>query len=496
MKTSSADNLNLSRRTFLKQGLAVAGTSSIATLVGCTSSENSAVTYRRSASGSNRLEFPVQSTGGPVREFRRIAEIGQVEVGRGVTYQTWLYNGRFPGEEIRVREGERLRVTVENRLPEGTTIHWHGVPVPNAMDGVPGISQAPTPPGENFVYEFVAGPPGTYLYHSHYGLQSDRGLVGSLVIEENTPHVEWDREHTLVFDDFLPSAPQMPDTRRGPMGGMGRGMRGMGMMAMMGMDTPPYTGVLVNGRLPSDAPVFDVRQGDHVRLRLINASGATTFRIAVAGHQMTVSHADGRPVEPLTVASIIIAAGERYDVIVDSNNPGAWALVAAPLEINVPAARAVIRYAGVAASAPPDGQVPDGLRSGRELRPGDLISLELGGASEAFDRTMDFVLSGGMMSPGWTMNGQAYPDADALWVRQGERIRVRLTNHSMMLHPMHLHGHFFRIGRALKDTAIVPPHMGNLTFDFVANNPGQWFFHCHNVYHMESGMARLIRYAS
>jgi multicopper oxidase len=77
-------------------------------------------------------------------------------------------------------------------------------------------------------YEFVAGPPGTYLYHSHYGLQSDRGLVGSLVIEENTPHVEWDREHTLVFDDFLPDAPQMPDTRRGPMSGMGRGMRGRG----------------------------------------------------------------------------------------------------------------------------------------------------------------------------------------------------------------------------------------------------------------------------
>jgi FtsP/CotA-like multicopper oxidase with cupredoxin domain len=131
-------------------------------------------------------------------------------------------------------------------------------------------------------------------------------------------------------------------------------------------------------------------------LRLINASGATTFRLAIAGHQMAVSHADGRPVEPVTVNSIIIAAGERYDVIVDSNNPGTWALLAVPLEGNVPPARAVI----------------------------------------------------------------------------------------------------FRVGRALKDTAIVPPHMGSLTFDFVANNPGQWFFHCHNVYHMESGMGRVIRYAS
>lgn len=94
----------------------------------------------------------------------------------------------------------------------------------------------------------------------------------------------------------------------------------------------------------------------------------------------------------------------------------------------------------------------------------------------------------------WTINGQAYPDADPLEIHKGERIRVRMVNQSMMIHPMHLHGHFFRVHDVLKDTVIVPPHMGRVSFDFVADNPGRWFFHCHNIYHMENGMAREGRY--
>lgn len=127
-------------------------------------------------------------------------------------------------------------MTVQNRLPEPITIHWHGIPLPNAMDGVPNITQRPISPGESFFYDFIAAPAGTYFYHSHVGLQADRGLVGPLVIEEATPHVQWDREYTLVLDDFLPGAPQM-NTRFG--GGMG-----MGMGMMMGGDIPPYTGML------------------------------------------------------------------------------------------------------------------------------------------------------------------------------------------------------------------------------------------------------------
>ena len=99
------------------------------------------------------------------------------------------------------------------------------------------------------------------------------------------------------------------------------------------------------------------------------------------------------------------------------------------------------------------------------------------------------------MSTAWTIDGQAYPDADPIEIHEGVRIRIRMVNHSMMLHPMHLHGHFFRTGDVVKDTVIVPPHMGRASLDFTADNPGDWFFHCHNIYHMESGMARVLRYA-
>lgn len=98
------------------------------------------------------------------------------------------------------------------------------------------------------------------------------------------------------------------------------------------------------------------------------------------------------------------------------------------------------------------------------------------------------------MGSGWTINGQAYPDATPLDIRAGEWVRFRMLNKSMALHPMHLHGHFFRVARAIKDTVIVPAGMGLVTLDFFANNPGRWFFHCHNLYHMDAGMARLVRY--
>ncbi len=433
---------------------------------------------------------------GPTRTVHLRVEPIEVEVAPGRLYRTWGYNGVFPGPELRVREGEQLQVVVENRLPEGTTIHWHGVPVPNAMDGVPGLTQDPIAPGETFTYTFVAAPSGSYLYHSHVGLQLDRGLLGALIIEETTPHVSYDREYTLVLDDFLPEAPQpLP---AGAPGMRGRGMMGRGMMGgmrgMMGIQMPPYAGSLINGRLPEAAPVFEVRQGERIRLRLLNPSGASTFRFAIAGHPLLVTHADGRPVEPVQVDNLLIGMGERYDVVIEANNPGRWAIVAIPVEGTHSPARAILHYRESRARDLPSG-LPETLR-GRTLTYADLRCLEMLPARRP-DRTFNLVLSGGMpMAPRWTINGQAYPEAEPLEIVQGERVRFRMINHSMMLHPMHLHGHFFRVGDALKDTVLVLPHMGRISFDFIADNPGRWFFHCHNLYHLENGMAREVRYRS
>jgi FtsP/CotA-like multicopper oxidase with cupredoxin domain len=433
---------------------------------------------------------------GPTREIRLVVAPGEVEIEPGGPYRTWLYNGQFPGPEIRVTEGERLRVTVENRLPEGTTVHWHGLPVPNAMDGVPGVTQDPIAPGATFLYDFVADVPGTYLYHSHLGLQIDRGLIGPLIIDERNSKTAYDREYTVVLDDFLPGEPRPIPSGMGGMSagpGMGRGMRGGMMGGMMGAWVPPYTGLLINGR-PADAPaVFEVKRGERVRLRLLNPSGATSYRVAIAGHRMAVISTDGQPVQPLLVDALDISMGERYDVIVEANNPGVWTMMAVALEANLPPARAQFTYADSTQGRPAQGEVPEGLRRGRVLDLFDLQAVD-GGDTVAPDRTIDLTLSGGMMSSAWTINGQAYPNSDALEIHEGERIRVRMTNVSPMLHPMHLHGHFFRTGQVLKDTVIVPPHMGRTTFDFTADNPGKWFFHCHNIYHMESGMARVFRY--
>jgi FtsP/CotA-like multicopper oxidase with cupredoxin domain len=459
--------------------------------------------------------FAAQGTAiaGTLHESRRVARRAEVDFGPLGRRTIWTYDGQFPGREIRVREGDRLRVIVQNELPEPTTIHWHGVPVPNPMDGVPGLTQRPIALGASFTYEFDARPAGSYLYHSHQGLQIQRGLAGPLVVEERSPHVAYDRDYTLVLDDLLPGDPpemtsQAERPSRGRMGGgmMGGMMRGggggmmgrSGMGSMMGsLGIPDYLALLVNGRPPADPPAFDVKRGDRVRLRFMNPSGATTYRVAIAGHRMSVSHADGRPVKPVEVDALEIGMGERYDVIVEARNPGAWAIAAAPLQGSPEPGRAILRYLDARGAPQPAGQELEGLRRGRVLQLDDLVSTEPDGrAAVAPDRDVDLLLSGGMMSSAWTIGGQVYPGADPIEIRRGERVRFRLRNMSMALHPMHLHGHFFRVGRAWKDTVLVPPHMGEASFEFRADNPGRWFFHCHNAYHMEMGMAREVRYVA
>jgi FtsP/CotA-like multicopper oxidase with cupredoxin domain len=533
---------DLNRRTFLRTGaaaLAGLGVGSAGLLSGCDRGSDA-------AKGAPAAPGAPSGGGAPVRAFDLAAGRVEAEVGPGQVWRTWGYGGQYPGPEIRLKEGERLRVVARNDLPgeAGTTVHWHGIPVPNPMDGVPGVTQEPIPAGESMTYEYEATPAGTYMYHSHRALQLDRGLVGPLIIEERTPHVQYDREHVVILDDFLPGPPRTLDALAGGgggredggrmMGGMmngqssdapgqqqgggmtegegcpmmggdgsssgGGGMQGGGMMSGMGGIVPPYEGLTINGKLPGDPAAFDVKEGERVRFRLINLSSATTYHLALAGHRMRVSHADARPVEPVEVDSLLIGMGERYDVIVEADNPGAHTLMARTVEGNAPPARATVRYQGSRQNQPPEGEVPEGLGGGRRLRYADLQSVEtpLGQApgSAGPDRTFDLRLSGGMMmSRGeWAIDGQRYPDADELPLEKGEHVRVNMRNMSMMNHPMHLHGHFFRVGNAVKDTVLVEARMGRASFDFLADNPGDWFFHCHNLYHLHAGMARVFTY--
>ena len=422
----------------------------------------------------------------PVRNFQLNAEPASFEIPSRGVFQRWLYNGQFPGPEIRAAEGEHLRLTVKNNLPEGTTIHWHGVPLQNAMDGVPDITQPAIPTGESFVYEFDVTASGTFFYHSHFGLQPERGLVGPLIVEEKKPHIQYDRDFTLALSDFLPGAP-VP---------LGRSMAGgEGLRSML---VPPYLALLINGRPPEAPAVFEVKNGERIRIRLINPSGTSVYRFAIGGHSFAVTHSDGRPVEPLSVDALYLGPGERYDILLEARNPGAWP-IAASSDTDLPPARAILRYTDSAEKAPRDGALPEGLTGGRLLQLSALRGLDVPEIRKP-NRTFNLALAGivsksaGRVTQQWMINGQAYPNATPIEIHSGESVRFRLENQSDMPHPMHLHGHFFRVANVLKDTALVWPRSGHMDLDFTANNAGSWLFHCHNLYHMDSGMMRLVRY--
>jgi FtsP/CotA-like multicopper oxidase with cupredoxin domain len=456
---------------------------------------------------------------GSVREIHLETRELRWELAPGKVIKAMAYNGQIPGPEIRLKEGERVRVVLTNALAEPTTIHWHGVDIPNAMDGVPGITQNPVQPGETFVYEFEARPAGTRWYHTHFASikQLDLGLYAPLIIEPAQPDpFPFDREYTLVLDDWttgtaraIASTREGTAGRRGGMGGMMGGQMGRMMEGMMGRggmmgggQTVAYDTMTINGQAyPATAPIT-VRKGERVRLRLINASADHTHVIRLAGHRLQVTHTDGNPlVQGVEVDGVPIAPSERYDVQFVADRPGTWFLSCAEPDHARAGEQVLVVYDGHE-DAKPGVPVEDmaGLRlwdygrgQGREILP----------RASGQERTYDLTLSGGMMgSDVWTINGQRYPNTDPLRFRKGDRVRVRLSNMSMEAHPMHLHGQSFKVlavnGRRfaqpiVKDSVDVEAHMGSVDIEFTAHNPGDWFFHCHKPMHMEGGMITLAQ---
>lgn len=439
-----------------------------------------------------------------IREFRFIASRAKVNLGAGPDFLAWTYNGQVPGPEIRVREGDIIRVVLTNDLPQETSIHWHGLPLPNAMDGVPGVTQKGVQPGDDFVYEFEAGPAGTFMYHSHAAYQLDQGLYGPLIIEPSNEKQTHDKEFTLMLEDWVmkDNGAVAPVRRRpSPMGMMrGRMRRQRGFNNQKApLLEPVYDAYAVNGRAyPAGDPLM-VKKGDRVKLRLANPSSSTTYDLSLAGHPLTITHADANPVQPLETDVIRIGMGERYDVAFVADNPGYWLLGARESGFGESQLRIPITYKGVRMKAAAGPVFHRGQRfaSHWNLRasepkqpyPGDV------------DKFIPQTLSGGMHSPFWTINGQIYPDADSPVVKKGDHVRIAYANHSMMPHPMHLHGHFFKVVNPrlppehwiLKDTVIVDP-MQRLEIEFMADNPGKWIHHCHNLYHMMAGMANVVTY--
>jgi FtsP/CotA-like multicopper oxidase with cupredoxin domain len=428
----------------------------------------------------------------------------QIDLG-GVTVRTWAWNNAVPGTQIRIRKGQTLRAALTNSLPQDTTVHWHGLAIPNDMDGVPVLTQAAVPRGQHFRYQFVVPDAGTYWAHSHVGTQLDRGLYAPLIIEDPDERVAYDDELVVVLDDWIDGTGTDPDqvlanlrkTGMKPMApGPGAGVTPTSPLGADGGDvTYPY--FLINGRVWTDPAVADYRSGQRIRLRVINAGSDTAFRVAVPEAPLTVTHTDGYPVVPQRVDSVILGMGERFDATItlpDSSVP----VLAVP-EGKDGHAQLNLRVGGAASAV----NVADFIAAVRRRVVLDTASLaptpEVTLPARTPDRVLDVRLSGPVNGYTWPINGKLYdPPRNGMDVTKGQRVRLRLVNESMMFHPIHLHGHTFEVQsptgpRARKDTVLVPP-LQTVAVDFDADNPGRWITHCHNTYHLEAGMGTFVSY--
>ncbi len=241
---------------------------------------------------------PVAS--GREQTIRLIAEIKPWTVAPGITVQAWTYNGTVPGPTIHVRQGDRVRVIFTNRLPEPTTVHWHGLDVPAAMDGVPGMSQPPVMPGETFVYEFTATDPGTYIYHTHFNdlVQLDRGLYGAFVVDPATPSKDrYDRDYLMLLSSWR-----------------------------IYSNAENYFSI--DGKSYPLTKPYEVKRGERVRIREINISGTEFHTMHIHGHHFQVVAIDGQDVAPAqrqTMVTVTLGPGETRDVAFTANaQPGTW----------------------------------------------------------------------------------------------------------------------------------------------------------------------------
>lgn len=531
-------------------------------------------------------------------------------------------NGGIPGPVLHFNEGDTAIIRVHNKLKnEETSIHWHGLLLPNEEDGVPYLTTAPIKAGQTHTFKFPLIQTGTYWYHSHTMLQEQSGIYGSIVIHPRG----WDesarmKEHVIMLSDWTDENPHevMRNLKRGLdyyairknsvqswgealAKGYLKDRAKTEWMRMPAMDVSDvyYNRLFINGK--SDHIFADVKPGDSLRLRIINGSASSYQWVQYAGGKMKVVAADGIAVQPVEVDKILVAIAETYDVEIKIPDDGmAYEFRATAQDIS---GYASLYFGnGMKMSAPTlpkldyfammrdmnnmgnmagmdmsnmKGMKMEGEHKGHDMgnmkmedmnmkndssmkdmpmdtsmmnmemdttsmkemnmpaRPSggdtmnmqdtamsnmDMSKMDMGDQSEVtltYDmlrsptptvlndqlpiREIKLSLTGNMIRYVWSFDNKTLSQSDKIVIRKGENVRMILVNNTMMRHPLHLHGHFFRFVNAqgeyspMKHTFDIGP-METVTIEFYANEEKDWFFHCHILYHMMAGMARVVSY--
>ncbi len=492
-------------------------------------------------------------------------------------------NGQIPMPTLTFTEGDTAEIYVYNQLKEKTSLHWHGVFLPNEEDGVPYLTQMPIEPNEMHVYRFPIIQSGTHWYHSHSGFQEQIGMYGSLILKkketdqskragiDDLPEIpiilsEWTDLNPNNIHRMLHNANDWPAIKKGTTQSYWEALQANHIKTkftnewkrMLAMDVSDvyYNKFLINGK--NESSVSEFKGGDKIRLRISNAGASSYFWLSYSGGMMTVVANDGNDIEPVEVGRLIIGVSETYDVIISiPYDNTAFELLATPedrtqstsfyigegpiqLERRMPKLMYFEGMDMMNEMMNMDGSMDDmGMQMSIQKMDMNMVmypevnehlSIEMKDdnknnqvlpspdqkkitlnysmlkatfpttlPTEAPTRELNFELSGNMNRYVWSMDNKVLSETDKILIKKGENVRITLYNGSMMRHPMHLHGHDFRLlnGKGayapLKNVLDIMP-METDTIEFNANIEGDWFFHCHILYHMMAGMNRVFSY--
>ncbi len=483
----------------------------------------------------------------------------------GKTKRAIAVNGQIPMPTLTFTQGDTAEIVVHNQLKESTSLHWHGVFLPNKEDGVPWLTQKPIEPGTTYTYRFPIIQNGTHWYHSHSGLQEQIGMYGNFIMEkrkddktfrkgiDDLPTVplmisEWTNLNPNNINRMLHNANDWAAIKKNATQSYSEAIKAGHFKTkltnewkrMLAMDVSDvyYDKILINGVHTSYLKTVEgktLKAGDRVRLRISNGGASSYFWLRYAGGQITVVASDGNDLEPVEVDRLLIAVSETYDIVVTIPDEGAFELMATTEDRTQSASYFIGNGALQPISPLPKLKYFEGMQMMNDMMKmnGDLDDMGMKMSLNKMDmnvvmypeaseniktlnyamlqspvntvlpkdapvKELKFTLTGNMNRYVWSMDNKVMSETDKIPVKKGEILRITLYNNSMMRHPMHLHGFDFRIINGkdqhapLKNVMDIMPMETN-TIEFFANEEGDWFFHCHILYHMMAGMNRVFK---